>query len=286
MILTELQPDQRFEAWDSHVLAYETVFEPFSLQFAAAAMTKLGLGLGLGLAAGQSVLDLGAGSGGAALAMAQSGCQVTAVDAAAGMCARISARAQSRAQFRANARSVPVQALCMDGQALDFAEATFDAALSVFGVVLFPDAVKGLAEMRRVVRPGGRVAVVTWTEPQSYELAVELRAAMTAIRPDLPAAGLPAQLRYRERADFAALFHAAGFDHVDIDVCAATLCAPSARWLSRHLAFAPGMAAQIAGLGSDAAAVEQRFAANLEARLGTGAIALGGKAFVGVAVKT
>lgn len=271
MILSELQPDQRFEAWDGHVSAYEAVFEPFSLQFADVAIVRLGL------SAGQSVLDLGAGSGGAALAMAQLGCAVTAVDASPGMCARISARAY--------ARSLPVRALCMDGQTLDFADATFDAALSVFGVILFPDAVKGLSEVRRVVRPGGRVAVVTWTEPHAYELAVELRAAMTAIRPDPPSAGLPAQLRYRERADFAALFQAAGFTHVDIDVCAASLQAPSARWLAEHLGFAPGMAAQVAGLGTDAVAVKQRFAANLEARLGTGAISLGGKAFVGVAQK-
>ena len=276
MILTELQPDQRPENWNDYVAAYETVFEPFSLQFAKAAIARLQL------LAGQSVLDVGAGSGGAALALARLGCAVTAVDASAGMCARIRARAEAEA--------LPVKAVVMDGQALDCADATFDAALSVFGIVLLPDAAKGLAEMRRVVKPGGRLAVVTWTEPQAYELAVALRSAIAAIRPELatvPLApqSLPAQLRFRERADFAALFHTAGCPAAQIDLHSASLQAPSARWLADHLGFAPGMAAQVAGLGDDADAVKQRFVANLEARHGTGVLSLGGKAFIGSALR-
>ena len=276
MNLTELQPDQRPENWNDHVAAYEAVFEPFSLQFAKAAIEQLQV------LAGQSVLDVAAGSGGAALMLARLGCAVTAVDASAAMCARIKARAEAEA--------LPVKAVVMDAQALDCADATFDAALSVFGIVLLSDAVKGLADMRRVVKPGGRLAVVTWTEPQAYELAVELRLAIAAIRPDLASVplapqSLPAQLRFRERADFAALFQDAGCPVAGIDVQSACLQAPSARWLGDHLGFAPGMAAQVAGLGADADAVKQRFVANLEARHGTGALALGGKAFIGSAVR-
>ena len=74
----------------------------------------------------------------------------------------------------------------------------------------FRIAERGLAEMRRVVRPGGRVSVVTWTQPQNYELAAELRAAIQSVWPEQPPAPLPAQLRYREESDFRALFKAAG----------------------------------------------------------------------------
>ena len=147
----------------------------------------------------------------------------------------------------------------MDGQALQFADATFDAALSVLGIILFPDAERGLAEMRRVVRPGGRVSVVTWTQPQNYELATELRAAIQAVWPEQPPAPLPAQLRYREEADFRALFRAAGLSEPAIATVTARLEAPSARWLSERIAFAPGMAAMMAGLGERAPAVLERF---------------------------
>ena len=270
MISAEPQPDQRPQNWDDHVSVYETVFEPFSLQFAEAAIDRLHLQVG------QHVLDVGAGSGGAALALAARGAKVTAVDASMAMCARIAARAA--------AQGVPITAAAMDGQNLALADDSFDAALSVFGVILFPDAVRGLAEMRRVVRPGGRVAVVTWTQPEAYELAAALRAATAAIRPTPPSGALPAQLRYREQSDFAALFRSAGFGEPTLSVQSAHLHAPSARWLASRIGFAPGMAATLAGLGSDADAVLARLVTDLEARHGAGALSLGGKAFVGSAV--
>ena len=263
------EPDQHAHNWDDHVSVYEAVFEPFSLQFATAAIDSLDL------QPGQRVLDVAAGSGAAALAIARRGCSVTAIDASASMCARIDTRAA--------AEGLPITTAAVDGQYLTFADATFDAAVSVFGVILFPDAVRGLSEMRRVVRAGGRVAVVTWTEPESYELSVELRRAVTAIRPAQPPGALPAQLRYRAHADFAALFQHAGLTKPVIAVHAATLHAPSARWLAGRISFAPGMAAMLSGLGPDAAAVLSLLTANLEARLGHGPIALGGKAFVGTA---
>ena len=86
MLPTDLQPDQQPHRWDDHVSVYETVFEPFTLQFARPAIAALGL------ASGQSVLDVAAGSGGAGLAMAAQGLQVTAIDASARMVDRMLAR--------------------------------------------------------------------------------------------------------------------------------------------------------------------------------------------------
>lgn len=269
MLPTGVQPDQQPERWDDHVYVYEEVFEPFTLQFARTAISTLDL------SAGSCVLDVGAGSGGGALAMAEQGLRVTAIDASPRMVERILARAAER--------GVPIDGKAMDGQALQFGDATFDAALSVLGVILFPDAERGLAEMRRVVRPSGRVSVVTWTEPQSYELAAELRAAIQSIWPEQPPAPLPAQLRYREESDFRALFKAAGLAEPEIARATARLEAPSARWLSERIGFAPGMAAMMAGLGHHRPAVVQRFVENLETRLGTGPISLSGVAFIGTA---
>ena len=269
MTASELQPDQQSARWDDHVLVYEQVFEPFTNEFAQPAIAALRA------APGSRVLDVGAGAGGVALMLAERGLAPTAIDASAAMVARIAERA--RAQNRS------IDAEVMDGQALRFPDATFDAALSVFGVVLFPDAVRGLAEMRRVVRPGGLVAVVTWTEPQRYELAAELRQAIQAACPDLPASSLPAQLRYREAEDFRCLFRDAGLGDPAIETVTATLAAPSARWLADRLAFAPGMAATLDALGNHRAAVLATFAAKLEAKQGFGAVRLAGAAFVGYA---
>jgi ubiquinone/menaquinone biosynthesis C-methylase UbiE len=269
MLPTDHQPDQQPQRWNDHVCVYETVFEPFTLQFAQAAISALGL------ATGDCVLDVGAGSGGAALAMAKQGLRVTAIDA--------SWRMVDRTLTRAAERGLSIHALAMDGQALQFEDATFDAALSVLGIILFPDAARGLAEMRRVVRPGGRVSVVTWTRPQHYELAAELRAVIQSIWPEQPPAALPAQLRYREESDFRGLFTAAGLAEPVIKTTTARLEAPSARWLSARIAFAPGMAAMMAGLGHRAPAALQRFVENLERRFGEGPIGLSGVAFVGTA---
>jgi ubiquinone/menaquinone biosynthesis C-methylase UbiE len=270
MIPADLQPDQDPVRWDDHVLVYEQVFEPFSCIFAAAAIASLGL------PPGARCLDVGCGSGGAALMLAAAGARVDAVDASAAMIARVRERAQTKHM------SETVRASEMDGQALSFPDNSFDAALSVFGVILFPDAARGLGEMRRVVKPGGKIAVVTWTEPQNFELAAELRAAVADLKPELPPAPLPAQLRFRELADFQTLYTAAGLSAPDIEKHTAQITAPSARWLADNMAFAPGMAAMLRGLGPDAPAILKKFVKRLEARQGCGPVALKGTAFVGI----
>lgn len=265
----ELQPDQSSERWDDFVSAYEAVFEPFTLAFAKAAMTHLPL------EAGQSVLDVGAGAGGAALALARRGCAVTAIDASPGMVERLKRRAEEA--------GLAAHAQVMDGQALDFPDASFDAALSIFGVILFPDAVKGMSEIRRVLKPGGRVAIAAWTQPENYELGAHLRAAMLSIWPDMPPMPLPPQLRFKEEPDFRALFADAGFAEARIETAVSLLKAPSAQWLADRIAFAPGMAAMMSTLGDKQPEVISAFVKRLEQTHGTGEIALPGMAFIGSA---
>lgn len=142
--------------------------------------------------------------------------------------------------------------------------------------------------------PGGRVAVVTWTEPQAYELAARIGAAVAAVRPPAPhapgppssAGPPPAQLRYAEPAALVALMEAGGFPGAAITRLEARLEAPSARALSRGLAFAPGLDALMAGLGADRAAVEAEFARALEADRGVGPVSLGAVAHMAVARRT
>lgn len=270
-----LQPDQDAARWDAHVADYEAMFEGLTDAFAARALDALEP------LEGAALLDLAAGAGGAALQAAARGARVTALDASAGMIARIRERAALAGIDR-------IAAACADGTVpLPFPGSSFDAALSCFGVVLFPDPVPAIAELARVLRPGGRLAVVTWTEPQRYELAVRLREAVIAVRGEPPPQGeLPAQLRYTEPDVFAALIEAGGLDVARIERVEAKLHAPSARVLAASLGFAPGMAAMLDALGPDRARVIEAFAARLQTDQGTSRVALGAVAHIAVATRT
>lgn len=101
---------------------------------------------------GQRVLDVGTGTGIAARAAAQlvgpSG-SVLAVDISVPMLS-VAKELPGR---------LPVRVVAMNGEALAYREAAFDAVISSLSLQHFPDPARGLGEFRRVLRPGGRVAV-------------------------------------------------------------------------------------------------------------------------------
>ena len=105
------------------------------------------------IAPGMRVLDIATGTGlsaEAALAAVGHTGHVTAADVSPAM----AEKARERLGKVPNA-SVSVE----DGQALSLADCSFDAVLCNLGPMFFPDPVPGLSEFRRVLRPGGRVAV-------------------------------------------------------------------------------------------------------------------------------
>ena len=271
----ELQPDQKPDRWNDHVAVYEEVFEPLTNAFARRAFDRLEL------RAGDRVLDVGAGAGGAALIAAARGGDVVAIDASPHMVARIVARANGVPGIAGR-----VHADTMDGTALGLPDAGFDAAISVFGVVLFPDADLGMREIVRVLKPGGRAAVVTWTETERYELATRLRAAIDAVSgPQPPPASLPAQLRFRDEAVLRKLLADAGLIVSAIVRVEECWRMPSARWIADRIAFAPGMAAMVGALGGDRGPVLDTFVAALERDQGKSEVTLSAVAHIGVAQK-
>lgn len=277
MTLTvELQPDQQPAQWDGHVGVYEAVFEPLTNAFSRRAFDQLDL------RPSERLLDVAAGAGGASLMAAVAGADVFAVDASRAMVDRIRARAGGQTGSAGR-----VRAETMDGTALALADASFDAALSVFGVILFPDAGCGMREIARVLKPGGRVAIVTWTDIERYELASRLIAAIASVRgPQPPPPALPAQLRFREEAAFRSLLSEGGLAVQSVTKAQERWRLPSARWIAEHIAFAPGLSALAAGLGSDRRAVMETFVEALERDQGKDEVSLTAVAQIGIANKT
>lgn len=107
------------------------------------------------ICAGERVIDIAAGNGNATLAAARRFAKVTSTD-------YVPALLQRGAE-RARAEGLEVEFIEADAEALPFADASFDAALSTFGAMFTPQHERPAQEMLRVVRPGGRIGLANWT---------------------------------------------------------------------------------------------------------------------------
>ena len=107
------------------------------------------------LRAGSRVLDIACGNGNASLAAARYGTQVVGVDYVPALL--------EGGRARAVAEGLDVEFLLGDVEDLSFPDDSFDAALSAFGAMFAPDHHRTAAEMVRVVRPGGTIALASWT---------------------------------------------------------------------------------------------------------------------------
>jgi len=180
--------------WDAAARHYETTAHPFTAQFAENALASVAL------TSEAHVLDVAAGTGALALAAARTGAQVLATDFSPGMVARIAAAGLAN-----------VDARVMDGQALDLPDAGFDAVFSIFGVIMFPDWRRGLAEMARVTKPGGHGVVATWQDrgAATFLLLGQIR---RTLFPEREGMAMPEAVRaLSEPADFARELVAAGY---------------------------------------------------------------------------
>src|SRR5690606_30502897 len=68
-----------------------------------------------------------------------------------------------KAAQRARAEGLALELIEADAEALPFDDASFDVVMSTFGVMFAPDHAKAAAELVRVCRPGGRIALASWT---------------------------------------------------------------------------------------------------------------------------
>ena len=159
---------------------------------------------------GDRVLDACCGTGDLAIAAERSGGRVTGVDFS------------QRMLERARSKSDTVEWIEGDALELPFADDSFDAATVGFGARNLDDLEAGLRELRRVLRPGGRVGVLEITRPHGvlrpfYKLWFD---GLVPLAGKLLPGGsaytyLPASVRrFPEARELSKLMQAAGFDQV------------------------------------------------------------------------
>jgi SAM-dependent methyltransferase len=145
------------------------------------------------LQAGWRVLDVATGSGNAAIAAARRGCEAVGVDYVPALL--------ERGRIRAEAEHLDVAFVEGDAEDLPFPDASFDAVISIYGVMFAPDHQKAASELARVCRPGGRIALASWT-PDGF--IGETFRVFSRYLP--PAPGLQPPVRWGDEAYLGSLF--------------------------------------------------------------------------------
>lgn len=108
-----------------------------------------------GLRPGDRVLDVACGAGNAALPAAARGADVVAAD--------ITAELLAEGEAEARRRGLSIEWAEVDAAAMPYADGEFDAVLSCVGVMFVPDQQAAAAELLRVCKPGGTIALLSWT---------------------------------------------------------------------------------------------------------------------------
>lgn len=172
------------------------------------------------LQAGSRVLDVATGSGNAALAAARRGARVTGIDYVPALL--------DRGRLRAEAERLEVDFREGDAEDLPVEPASFDAVISVFGVMFAPDHHQTASELALACRPGGKIALASWT-PAGY--IGEMFRLVSRYAP--PPAGLTPPVRWGDEAHLREIF-AGAIGRIDSRLRTCVFRYPSAE---EHVAF-------------------------------------------------
>jgi ubiquinone/menaquinone biosynthesis C-methylase UbiE len=177
--------------------------------------------------AGERIIDVGCGSGATTIAFAKkvgpSG-HVTGVDVSGPMLAR------ARQSLPAD---LPVDFVLADATVYPFVSASFDLLTSRFGVMFFADPARSFANMRKALRPSGRLAFVCWREPRENPFFMApLQAAYKHV-PKLPQQGPedPGPFAFASEERVRRILTEAGFARVEMEPCPLMLDAAIGRGL-------------------------------------------------------
>lgn len=137
----------------------------------------------LEIRAGEQVLDVACGAGNLAIPAARAGATVTGIDIAPNLLAQ--------ARLEARAARCAIDFDVGDVESLPYADGRFDTTVTMFGAMFAYRPERAAAELVRVTRPGGRIAMANWV-PDG--LIADMLRAHTAVVP--PAAGVPSPLEW------------------------------------------------------------------------------------------
>ena len=158
------------EAWDAIAALYDEHVAPGEAELATTGLRLAGL------QAGDSFLDVAAGTGGLSLPAARLGAKVLATDWSPRMIEHFNARV--------TAEGLDAEGRVMDCHALDLPDDSYDVTGSQFGVMLVPDQRQALREMVRVTKPGGRVLLIAYGDPDDFEALHFFISAVQAVVPE------------------------------------------------------------------------------------------------------
>jgi len=161
------------EPWDLVAAGYAESTMQMLAHFAEDAIAAANL------QAGATILDVACGPGTLALKVAGKVQAVYGIDFSALM---LNIFQQNIA--RSGHQNITIQH--GDAQALPYADNSFDAAFSMFGLMFFPARCKGFSEIYRTLKPGGRIAVTSWAAIAQSPAMQLMFGAMRAIKPETP----------------------------------------------------------------------------------------------------
>jgi ubiquinone/menaquinone biosynthesis C-methylase UbiE len=236
-------------AWKEHAAYADT---------RGAALTERMLALAA-VAPGDRVLELACGPGGlgiAAAGLVAPGGEVVLSDVVPEMVAVAAERARERGVGNATAR-------VLDLERIEEPDASFDVVLCREGLMFAIDPARAAAEIRRVLRPNGRVAIAVWgPREQNPWLGILFDAVSAHLGKQIPPPGMPGPFSLSDAGHLAAVLAGAGLADVAVGDLDFPTRAPSFdEWWARTCALAGPVAGILASLPQESAwALRERVA--------------------------
>jgi SAM-dependent methyltransferase len=198
------------EQWTENADRYDAVAAPYSQRLMAAAR----------IAAGDRVLDIGCGTGESTRRAAREASSGSALGV------DLSARMLTRAQERSGDEGITnIDFLQADAQVHRFDKSAFDVVISRFGAMFFSDPVAAFRNVATAVRPGGRLALLSWQELAKNEWLASFRDALAAGRTlPTPPAGAPGPFGLADAGGVRHILGEAGLDDVELVALEEPIC--------------------------------------------------------------